>query len=62
MSKSGGTKETRNGMLVAETAYRKAGLSFAKHAVAVVGPGATLGHALDVRPAHPTGAQHHRGR
>jgi glucose-6-phosphate isomerase len=35
ISKSGGTKETRNGMLEAEAAYRRAGLEFAKHAVAV---------------------------
>ena len=39
ISKSGGTKETRNGMLEAQTAYQKAGLSFAKHAVAVTGAG-----------------------
>lgn len=37
ISKSGGTKETRNGMLEAEAAYTKLGLSFAKHAVAVTG-------------------------
>ncbi|MBL9181510.1 MAG: glucose-6-phosphate isomerase [Verrucomicrobiaceae bacterium] len=37
ISKSGGTKETRNGMLEAEAAYKKAGLDFAKHAVAVTG-------------------------
>ena len=42
ISKSGGTKETRNGMLVAQAAYRKAGLSFAKHAVAVTGDGSEL--------------------
>jgi glucose-6-phosphate isomerase len=42
ISKSGGTKETRNGMLVAEAAYRRAGLSFAKHAVAVTGEGSEL--------------------
>jgi len=35
ISKSGGTPETRNGMLEAEEAYRRAGLSFARHAVAV---------------------------
>ncbi|MCC7373341.1 MAG: glucose-6-phosphate isomerase [Verrucomicrobiales bacterium] len=35
ISKSGGTPETRNGMLEAEAAYRRAGLDFAKHAVAV---------------------------
>lgn len=37
ISKSGGTKETRNGMLEAQAAYEQAGLSFAKHAVAVTG-------------------------
>ena len=37
ISKSGGTKETRNGMLVAADAYARAGLDFAKHAVAVTG-------------------------
>jgi glucose-6-phosphate isomerase len=37
ISKSGGTKETRNGMLEAQAAYEKAGLEFAKHAVAVTG-------------------------
>ncbi len=42
ISKSGGTKETRNGMLEAEAAYRKAGLDFAKHAVAVTGVGSEL--------------------
>jgi glucose-6-phosphate isomerase len=35
VSKSGGTKETRNGMLEAGAAYKKIGLDFAKHAVAV---------------------------
>lgn len=42
VSKSGGTKETRNGMLEAEAAYERAGLSFAKHAVAVTGEGSEL--------------------
>src|SRR5439155_26284189 len=37
VSKSGGTKETRNGMLEAGAAYRAAGLDFARHAVAVTG-------------------------
>lgn len=37
ISKSGGTKETRNGMLVAANAYARSGLVFAKHAVAVTG-------------------------
>ncbi len=42
ISKSGGTKETRNGMLIADAAYRKAGLRFAEHAVAVTGDGSEL--------------------
>lgn len=42
ISKSGGTKETRNGMLEAEAAYKAAGLDFAKHAVAVTGVGSEL--------------------
>jgi glucose-6-phosphate isomerase len=37
ISKSGATKETRNGMLLAEEAYRRAGLEFGRHAVAVTG-------------------------
>lgn len=42
VSKSGGTVETRNGMLEVAEAYRKAGLSFAKHAVAVTCDGSEL--------------------
>lgn len=42
ISKSGGTKETRNGMVEAEARYRAAGLDFAKHAVAVTGVGSDL--------------------
>ena len=42
ISKSGGTKETRNGMLEAQRAYAKAGLDFSKHAVAVTGVGSEL--------------------
>ena len=37
ISKSGGTKETRNGMLEAKDAYEKEGLNFGQHAVAVTG-------------------------
>jgi len=37
ISKSGGTKETRNGMLEAAAAFAKAGLKFPAHAVAVTG-------------------------
>ncbi len=36
-SKSGGTPETRNGMLEAKAAYEAADLTFAKHAVAITG-------------------------
>lgn len=42
ISKSGGTKETRNGMLEAAAAYEKVGLNFGKHAVAVTGVGSEL--------------------
>ena len=42
ISKSGGTKETRNGMLEAERAYQAKGLDFSKHAVAVTGAGSEL--------------------
>jgi glucose-6-phosphate isomerase len=42
ISKSGGTKETRNGMLEAAEAYRRAGLDFARHAVAITGEGSEL--------------------
>ena len=40
ISKSGGTAETRNGMLEAKTAYEALKLDFAKHAVAVTGTAA----------------------
>lgn len=42
VSKSGGTPETRNGMIEAQAAYEKAGLDFARHAVAVTGAGSAL--------------------
>ncbi len=42
ISKSGGTKETRNGQLEAKEAYRRAGLDFAKHFVAVTGKDSEL--------------------
>jgi glucose-6-phosphate isomerase len=41
-SKSGGTPETRNGMLLVADAYRAAGLSFPRHAVAITMPGSQL--------------------
>ncbi len=42
ISKSGGTKETRNGMLEAEAAYKVQGVDFAKHVIAVTGDGSEL--------------------
>ncbi len=42
ISKSGGTKETRNGMLEAKAAYERAGLRFEDHAIAVTGVGSEL--------------------
>lgn len=42
VSKSGGTKETRNGMLEAEAAFARAGLDFSAQAVAVTGVGSKL--------------------
>jgi glucose-6-phosphate isomerase len=42
ISKSGGTKETRNGMLEAEARFASAGLDFAEHAVAVTGADSEL--------------------
>ena len=42
ISKSGGTKETRNGMLEAEDAYKSANLAFSQHAVAITGANSEL--------------------
>ena len=42
ISKSGGTPETRNGMLEVRQAFAEAGLEFAKQAVAVTGEGSKL--------------------
>lgn len=42
ISKSGGTKETRNGMLIAKAAYEKAVLDFGQHAIAVTMAGSEL--------------------
>ena len=42
ISKSGSTPETRNGMLEAEAAYKRAGIDFPSHAVAVTGAGSQL--------------------
>lgn len=42
ISKSGGTPETRNGMLLAKAAYEAQSLSFARHAIAITGEGSKL--------------------
>jgi len=42
ISKSGGTKETRNGMLVAKAAYEELGLNFGQHTLAVTMTGSEL--------------------
>ncbi len=41
-SKSGGTPETRNGMLAVEAAFARAGLAFPRHAVAITQAGSAL--------------------
>ncbi|HTV48497.1 MAG TPA: glucose-6-phosphate isomerase [Phycisphaerae bacterium] len=47
ISKSGGTKETRNGMLAAQAAYKAAGVNFSSQAVAVTGAGSELDHTAE---------------
>ena len=42
ISKSGGTPETRNGMLEAKAAFENAGHDFSKHACAITGEGSKL--------------------
>lgn len=42
ISKSGGTKESRNGMLAAQEAFKKAGIPFAKQFVAITGKDSLL--------------------
>ena len=42
ISKSGGTKETRNGMLVAKAAFENVGLNFGHHAIAITTTGSEL--------------------
>ena len=42
VSKSGGTQETKNNMLVAMKAYEKAGIDFARHACAITMSGSEL--------------------
>jgi glucose-6-phosphate isomerase len=57
-SKSGGTPETRNGMVEVKHAYEQQGLSFAQHAVAVTGIGSRFEKLaqtegwLDIFPMH----------
>ncbi len=48
VSKSGGTPETRNGMLEAQAAFKAASLEFAKQAVAVTGEGSKLDQTAQV--------------
>jgi glucose-6-phosphate isomerase len=42
ISKSGGTKETRNGQIIAKQAFGAAGLDYRKHFIAVTGEGSEL--------------------
>lgn len=42
ITKSGGTPETRNGMLEVKSIYEKQGLDFARHAVAITMPGSNM--------------------
>ncbi|WAL60988.1 glucose-6-phosphate isomerase [Thermocoleostomius sinensis] len=57
-SKSGGTPETRNGMVEVKHAYERQGLNFAQHAVAVTGIGSRFEKLaqtegwLDIFPMH----------
>ncbi len=44
-SKSGGTPETRNGMLLVTESYRRAGLEFSRHAVAITMPDSEMDRA-----------------
>ncbi|MBK1880961.1 glucose-6-phosphate isomerase [Luteolibacter pohnpeiensis] len=47
ISKSGGTPETRNGMMETKAAYDAAGLDFGKHTVAITGTGSKLDQFAD---------------
>lgn len=47
ISKSGGTPETRNGMLETQAAFKRSGLDFSRHAVAVTGEGSKLDHVAE---------------
>lgn len=52
VSKSGGTPETRNGMLAAMAAFEAAGEPFHDHAIAITGPGSVL-DTLATAPGKP---------
>lgn len=47
ISKSGGTAETRNGMIMVQNYFKDEGLDFAKHAVAITGVGSKLDKLAD---------------
>ena len=49
VSKSGATKETRNGMLEIKAAYERAGLEFARHSVAITGKGSNLDNQASIQ-------------
>ncbi len=42
ISKSGGTKETRNGMLIAQECFKKSGINFSRHFVAITSKNSLL--------------------
>jgi glucose-6-phosphate isomerase len=48
ISKSGGTPETRNGMVAVATTYASAGVDFGKHAVAITGAKSMLDHTAEM--------------
>jgi hypothetical protein len=56
VSKSVGTKETRNGMLETEAKFKERSLQFGKHTVAVTGVGSELELQLQVREQLSAGA------
>ncbi|MGA1599474.1 MAG: glucose-6-phosphate isomerase, partial [bacterium] len=49
ISKSGGTKETRNGMLEAQHVFQQAGVDFSRQAVAITGSGSALDRLADAQ-------------
>ncbi len=48
-SKSGGTPDTRNGLLLVAEAYRQAGLDFPRHAVAITMPDSQMDHTAEAQ-------------